>query len=220
MDLMLRYSPVATVSGWPARSGSARASARSVDEAVPAGQAERGFAGANLHESPEAYLLELPLPGVQAEDVALTVQADRLTLKARRHWAAPPNAQPLARGFGAGDIQQTITLPGDVAPGDLQAELRDGILRLELPKAASARRGGPRAPWASPPRGAPGRRTGRRRAAPAAERGGGARGPGVHGGPGHASTPAPATPLWRPTSGPRAPRRFPSQSVPRGGRKP
>jgi HSP20 family protein len=139
MDLMLRYYPVATVPGWPARSGIARAFDRSVNEAVPAGQAERGFAGANLYESPEAYLLELPLPGVKAEDVALTVQDDRLTLKARRHWAAPPNAQPLARGFGAGDIQQTITLPGDVTTGDMQAELRDGILRLELPKAASAR---------------------------------------------------------------------------------
>ena len=153
MDLMLRYYRAAAVAGWPARSGLARASDRSVDEAVPAGQAERGFAGANVYESPEAYLVELPLPGVTAEDVALTVQADRLTLKARRHWAAPPNAQPLARGFGAGDIQQTITLPGDVATGDLRAELRDGVLHLELPKAASAR---PRTiPVHSPARGAP-----------------------------------------------------------------
>ena len=140
MDLMLRYYPVATVSGWPARAGTARAFDRSFfDEAVSAGQAERGFAGANVYELAEAYLVELPLPGVQAEDVALTVQADRLTLQARRRWEAPPNAQPLARGFGPGELQQTVTLPGDVAPGALQAELRDGILRLELPKAASAR---------------------------------------------------------------------------------
>ena len=154
MDLMLRYYPVATVSGWPARAGTARAFDRSFfDEAVSAGQAERGFAGANVYESAEAYLVELPLPGVQAEDVALTVQADRLTLQARRRWEAPPNAQPLARGFGPGELQQTVTLPGDVAPGALQAELRDGILRLELPKAASAR---PRTiPVHSPAREAP-----------------------------------------------------------------
>ena len=51
MDLMLRYYPVATVSGWPARAGTARAFDRSFfDEAVPAGQAERGFAGANVYE--------------------------------------------------------------------------------------------------------------------------------------------------------------------------
>ena len=125
--------------GWPARSGIERAFDRGFDEIGPAGQAGRGFAGANVYESAEAYLVELPLPGVTAEDVEITVQDDRLTLKARRHWAAPPNAQPLARGFGPGVMQQTVTLPGDVTPGDLQAELRDGILRLELPKAASAR---------------------------------------------------------------------------------
>ena len=85
--------------------------------------------------------------------MALTVQADRLTLQARRRWEAPPNAQPLARGFGPGVIQQTVTLPGDVTTGDLQAELRDGILHLELPKAASAR---PRTiPVHGPARGAP-----------------------------------------------------------------
>ena len=52
----------------------------------------------------------------------ITVQADRLTLKARRHWEAPPNSQPLAARFGAGDIQQTITLPGDVTTGAMQAD--------------------------------------------------------------------------------------------------
>ena len=139
MDLMLQYYRADAVAGWPARAGTAPYVDRGFDEIGLTGQAGRGFAGANVYELPEAYLVELPLPGVQAEDVALTVQDDRLTLKARRHWAAPPNAQPLARGFGAGELQQTVTLPGDVAPGALQAELRDGILRLELPKAESAR---------------------------------------------------------------------------------
>jgi HSP20 family protein len=139
MDLMLRYYPVAASAGWPARSGSERFFDRGFAAAGLADHAGRGFAGANVYESAEAYFVELPLPGVKAEDVALTVQDDRLTLTARRHWEAPPNAQPLARGFGAGELRQTVTLPGDVAADGVQAELRDGILRLELPKAASAR---------------------------------------------------------------------------------
>jgi HSP20 family protein len=139
MDLRLRYYPVATVAGWPPRSGIERAFDRGFDEIGLAGQTARGFAGANVYASPEAYLVELPLPGVKAEDVEITVQDDRLTLKARRHWEAPPNAQPLARGFGPGVMQQTVTLPGDVTTGAVQAELRDGILRLELPKAERAR---------------------------------------------------------------------------------
>ena len=36
-------------------------------------------------------------------------------------------------------MQQTVTLPGEVNTGAVQADLQDGILRLELPKAESAR---------------------------------------------------------------------------------
>jgi HSP20 family protein len=136
---MLHYHPAAAVASWPGRPGAAPDVGRGVDEIGRAGRAGRGFAGANVYESAEAYLIELPLPGVTAADVALTVQDDRLTLKATRHWAAPPNAQPLARGFGPGELQQTVTLPGDVAADGVQAHLQDGILRLELPKAAGTR---------------------------------------------------------------------------------
>ena len=138
-DLMLHYYPAAAVAGWPARAGAAPAVDRGVDEFGFPDRAGRGFAGANVYESAEAYLIELPLPGVKAADVALTVQADRLTLTATRHWAAPPNAQARARGFGPAELRQTVTLPGDVAADGVRADLQDGILRLELPKAAGAR---------------------------------------------------------------------------------
>ena len=138
-DLMLHYYPAAAVAGWPVRAGAAPDVDRGVDALGLAGRAGGGFAGANVYKSPEAYLIELPLPGVTAEDVALTVQADRLTLTATRHWAAPPNARPLARGFGPEELRRTVTLPGDVAADGVQADLQDGILRLELPKAAGTR---------------------------------------------------------------------------------
>jgi HSP20 family protein len=143
MERMLRYQPISPVASWPAQAGLDRLLARVFDEAVIAAQPVRGATGANLdanlYESPEAYLLELPLPGVKAEDVELTVQDNLLTVKARRRWEVPPNAQPIWRGFGTGEIQQTITLPGEVTTGTMQADLQDGILRLDLPKAESAR---------------------------------------------------------------------------------
>jgi HSP20 family protein len=139
MDLMLRYHPVATAAGWPARAGIEPYFDRFFDGAVLADHAGRGFAGANLYESPEAYLVELPLPGVKAEDVEVTVQDNRLTLKARRRSEVPQNARPLWRRFGTGELEQTVTLPGDVNTGAVQAELQAGILRLGLPQAERAR---------------------------------------------------------------------------------
>jgi HSP20 family protein len=76
---------------------------------------------------------------VKAEDVEITVQDNLLTLTARRRWEVPQNAQPIWRGFGTGEMQQTVTLPGEVNAGAVQADLQDGILRLELPKAEGAR---------------------------------------------------------------------------------
>ncbi|MBI3970911.1 MAG: Hsp20/alpha crystallin family protein [Chloroflexi bacterium] len=139
MESMLRYQPVSTLAGWPARSRIDRLFDRVFDEAVIAVEPSRGFTGANLYESPEAYLVEIPLPGVKAEDVQITVQDNLLTLNARRRWEVPQNAQPIWRSFGTGEVQQTVTLPGEVNAEAVQADLHDGILRLELPKAESAR---------------------------------------------------------------------------------
>ena len=139
MESMMRYLPVSALAGWPARSQIDRLYDRVVNDASIAAQPPRGFNGANLYESPEAYMVELPLPGVKPEDVEITVQDNLLSLKARRLWEAPPNAQPIWSAFGAGEVRHAIRLPGEVNTAAVQAELEDGILRLELPKAESAR---------------------------------------------------------------------------------
>ncbi|MDQ3699647.1 MAG: Hsp20/alpha crystallin family protein [Chloroflexota bacterium] len=94
---------------------------------------------ANLFETNDGYVVELPLPGVKAEHLELSVQKNLLTLKATREWAAPEQARTLWQGFGAGRWQQTFTLPGEVDAERVEARLEDGILRLQLPKAEHSR---------------------------------------------------------------------------------
>jgi HSP20 family protein len=76
---------------------------------------------------------------VQAFDLDLSVQQNLLTLKARRQWEAPARAQVLWQGFGAGQWQQTFTLPGEDDAERVDARLADGVLRLRLPKAQHLR---------------------------------------------------------------------------------
>lgn len=139
MERMLRYQPVSMLARSPAQSQIDLFFDRVFDDAAIAVRPSGGFTGANLYESPEAYIVEIPLPGVKAEDVQITVQDNLLTLKAQRCWQMPQNAQPIWRGFGTGAVQQTVTLPGDVNADAVHADIQDGILRLELPKAESAR---------------------------------------------------------------------------------
>jgi HSP20 family protein len=100
---------------------------------------ERPGTMVNLYDTSEGYVLELPLPGVQASDLDLSVQQNLLTLKARRQWEAPAGAQVLWQGFGGGQWQQTFTLPGEVDAERVEARLADGVLRLHLPKAQHLR---------------------------------------------------------------------------------
>ena len=107
---------------------------------APAGSAREGTGGAvNLYDTAEGYWLELPLPGVPADGVDLSVQQNLLTLKARREWAPPEGAQVIWQGFGAGQWQQTFALPGEVDAERVEARLADGVLRLHLPKAQHLR---------------------------------------------------------------------------------
>ena len=139
MDPLLRSQPLSALASSPAQPSIGRMLERIFDAAVLPDHPWRGASGANLSESPEAYFVELLLPGVKAEDVALTVQDAVLTLQARRSGDAHPNAQPIWRGIGMGELRQRFSLPGDVDAAAVEADLQDGILRLELPKAAHAR---------------------------------------------------------------------------------
>ncbi|CAA9291877.1 MAG: hypothetical protein AVDCRST_MAG77-5224 [uncultured Chloroflexi bacterium] len=102
-------------------------------------RATGGANPANLYETPEAYWVELPLPGVRPEDVEVTVQENMLTLQAKRAWQTPENAKTIWQGFGQGEWRQSFTLPGEVNNEKVSASLEHGILRLELPKAEHAK---------------------------------------------------------------------------------
>jgi HSP20 family protein len=101
----------------------------------PCGARGRASTSANLHETPDAFVVELPLPGVKPEDVELTVKENVLVLQAKREWQAPEGAKTIWQGFRGGQWEQRFTLPGEVNPDKVSASLEYGVLRLELPKA-------------------------------------------------------------------------------------
>ena len=101
--------------------------------------ARSGGVAANLYETPEAYFVELPLPGIKPEDVEVTAQQNILTIGAKRNWQMPEQAQALWQGFGSGEWKQSFTLPGEVNPDKVEAGMEYGVLRLQLPKAEHMR---------------------------------------------------------------------------------
>ena len=94
----------------------------------------RGVAS-NLFETPDGFVLQVPMPGVNPENVELTVQQDTVTLKWETKTTNPENATVHWSGFQQGQFQQTFTLPAPINSERAEASYTDGILTLNLPKA-------------------------------------------------------------------------------------
>ncbi|HZU01972.1 MAG TPA: Hsp20/alpha crystallin family protein [Ktedonobacteraceae bacterium] len=95
--------------------------------------------GANLFETSEGFILQVPMPGVKAEDVEITAQQDTLSLKWQTSIQVPEGAAALWQGFQNGQYQQSFSLPSPINADRAEAHYTDGILTLNLPKAEHAK---------------------------------------------------------------------------------
>ena len=90
----------------------------------------------DLSETADGYLVEAALPGVKPEDVEITVENNVLTIKGEARQEVDEqkrNFHRVERRFGS--FQRTIGLPTTVKADAIKADLTNGVLRLEIPKA-------------------------------------------------------------------------------------
>lgn len=89
---------------------------------------------ADAYETPEAFVVLLELPGIDEDDVEVQVDGDMLTVKGQRRGLSlrPDRFHRMERSHGP--FLRSFHLTEEVEPGRVSAQLRDGVLRLELPK--------------------------------------------------------------------------------------
>jgi len=101
--------------------------------------AETGYGpGLDLYEEEEAFVLQCELPGMGREQIAVSFQEGVLSVSGER--------KPLRESGGLlraerrlGKFERHVLIPGAVDPARIQATYVDGILRVLLPKAESAK---------------------------------------------------------------------------------
>ena len=81
----------------------------------------------------DAFELVVEVPGVLQRDLEVAVQGRDVTVAGRRA-ALEEHANVLVSERPAGHFQRTVTLPAEVAEERGSAHLREGLLRLHLPK--------------------------------------------------------------------------------------
>jgi HSP20 family protein len=89
----------------------------------------------DLYETPDAFVLEADLPGVKAEDVTVQVENSDLVLQG---WRSLEKSHTDGRFHtmerSSGHFMRQMKLPESVEKDAVQAEFRDGVLRVILPK--------------------------------------------------------------------------------------
>jgi HSP20 family protein len=99
----------------------------------------REFPPVNMWETMETIYAECELPGVKPEELDISVIGNELTIKGRRGEAGDSQATYHRRERAIGTFTRTVSLPSEVNAEQVQANLRDGVLLLTLPKADSAK---------------------------------------------------------------------------------
>ena len=91
---------------------------------------------ADVVETPEAYVVDVELPGLSRDDVGIHAQGDEIVVRGERRLDAqsrPESFHRLERRYGP--FTRSFRFSEEVDPDRITAEFDDGLLRLEIPKA-------------------------------------------------------------------------------------
>jgi len=94
----------------------------------------------DLREEADRYVLEADLPGLKKEEIHLSVENNVLTIKGTRSgedWKQSGGFRSVERSYGT--FQRSFRIPGNVDQAKTEASYTDGVLRVTLPKAESAK---------------------------------------------------------------------------------
>jgi HSP20 family protein len=93
----------------------------------------------DIKETKAAYVIKADLPGLNEEDVNVSVTGHQLTVSGRREQEQRnEDDQFYTVERSAGSFARTFSLPDAVDPDAVKADMRNGVLTLEIPKRPEA----------------------------------------------------------------------------------
>ncbi len=94
-----------------------------------------------LKDTEESVILRVEIPGVEGKDLDIRVTREAVAIAGEHRYEKKAEDKGLFRTeFRYGKFQRVIPLPVAVQNDQVQAEFKDGILTLTLPKVTEARR--------------------------------------------------------------------------------
>ena len=91
----------------------------------------------DILENDDEILLFADMPGVSREDITVNIENGRLALSGVRKMSTSGAAS--WEEFGEVEYRRVFSVPQTINIGKVGAELKEGVLRLRLPKAEAAK---------------------------------------------------------------------------------
>jgi HSP20 family protein len=89
----------------------------------------------DMYEEKDQLVIKTELPGIEKENLDITLEGDRLTIKAEKKEEVKEDTTHHTRERYYGQYFRYVTLPYPVREGEITATLDNGVLELRLPKA-------------------------------------------------------------------------------------
>jgi HSP20 family protein len=117
----MTWDPFRTLSAWPSATA-------------------QGFVPAfELRETADAFVLEADLPGVDEKDLDIELTGNRLTIRGtREHEERQEEGSYYTYERSYGSFARSFTLPEGTDLDRVDAQLANGVLRVQIPKRAEA----------------------------------------------------------------------------------
>ncbi len=98
------------------------------------------FPAVDIAEREHAYDLVAELPGVKREDIKISFEKGTLSIRGeRKHYGFPEGTKVLLHETNTQPFGRVFQLPDEVDVNGISAEMKDGMLRIQLPKTEQAR---------------------------------------------------------------------------------
>jgi HSP20 family protein len=95
---------------------------------------------ADISETDKEFLIKAELPEVRKEDVKVTLQDGSLTISGeRKHEKKQKGENEIRVESFYGSFSRTFSLPDNIDTKGINAEVKDGVLRVHVPKVEGAK---------------------------------------------------------------------------------
>ena len=93
----------------------------------------------DIFEIDDKIVLETEMPGVARDTIDITLENRVLTIRGELNERSREGWRAVYAEYGEGDYERSFSVSEDIDQDKIDASFKNGVLRLELPKAETAK---------------------------------------------------------------------------------